>query len=106
MNCCDEYGNCNQGRNCPVRVAKARPTMKAADPLPPTIWRVYLRHLAKWMLLGILGLLWLGFLLAVASCTSSINDQRLPAHRCVDCVRHADVSPTVKLSNELVKLNR
>jgi hypothetical protein len=29
MNCCDEYGNCNQGRDCPVRVkrvaeAKAR----------------------------------------------------------------------------------
>ena len=19
MNCCDEFGNCNQGRNCPVR---------------------------------------------------------------------------------------
>jgi hypothetical protein len=19
MNCCDEYGNCNQGRDCPVR---------------------------------------------------------------------------------------
>jgi hypothetical protein len=22
MNCCDEYGNCNQGRDCPVRVAR------------------------------------------------------------------------------------
>jgi hypothetical protein len=22
MNCCDEYGNCNQGRNCPVRKKK------------------------------------------------------------------------------------
>jgi len=19
MNCCDEYGNCNQGRDCPIR---------------------------------------------------------------------------------------
>ena len=19
MNCCDDYGNCNQGRNCPIR---------------------------------------------------------------------------------------
>ena len=23
MNCCDEYGNCNQGRDCPVRRVKA-----------------------------------------------------------------------------------
>lgn len=23
MNCCDEYGNCNQGRDCPVRKAQA-----------------------------------------------------------------------------------
>ena len=22
MNCCDDYGNCQQGRNCPVRIAK------------------------------------------------------------------------------------
>ena len=22
MNCCDEYGNCNQGRDCPVRGQK------------------------------------------------------------------------------------
>jgi hypothetical protein len=22
MNCCDEYGNCNQGRDCPVRIQK------------------------------------------------------------------------------------
>ena len=22
MNCCDEYGNCRQGRDCPVRRAK------------------------------------------------------------------------------------
>jgi hypothetical protein len=23
MNCCDEYGNCKQGRDCPVRYACA-----------------------------------------------------------------------------------
>ena len=26
MNCCDDYGNCNQGRDCPVR--KERMTTK------------------------------------------------------------------------------
>lgn len=65
-NCCDEYGNCNQGRECPVRVAKIGQRMKAADPLPASMWRVYMRYLAKWMLFGILGLLWLAFLLACA----------------------------------------
>jgi hypothetical protein len=64
MNCCD--GECHQGDHCPVRVAKYKPVMRAADPLPPTVWRAYVRHLARWMLLSILGLLWLGFLVALA----------------------------------------
>ena len=63
-NCCDDYGNCNQGRDCPVRVAKAKPVMKAAEPLPPSIWRYQLRRLGYWMLMGILGMLWLSFLVA------------------------------------------
>jgi hypothetical protein len=54
MNCCDY--DCNQGRDCPVRVAKAKPVMRAADPLPPSIWRHQLRKLAYWMLLAVLGL--------------------------------------------------
>ena len=58
-NCCDEhcanYG-CHQGRDCPVRVAKYRPVMKAADPLPPSIWRDQLKRLGYWMLMAILGL--------------------------------------------------
>ena len=28
MNCCDEYGNCNQGRDCPVRKALAEEKAK------------------------------------------------------------------------------
>jgi hypothetical protein len=55
-NCCDEYGNCNQGRDCPVRVATYRPVMRAADPLPPSIWRHQLKRLGYWMLMAILGL--------------------------------------------------
>jgi hypothetical protein len=60
MNCCNH--NCNQGRDCPVRVAKAKPVMRAADPLPPSIWRYQLRRLGYWMLISILGMLWLSFL--------------------------------------------
>jgi hypothetical protein len=36
--------------------------MKAADPLPPSIWRRQLRYLAEWLLLGLAGVLWLSFL--------------------------------------------
>jgi hypothetical protein len=63
-NCCDDYGNCNQGPNCPVRVARIGQRMKSADPLPLSVWRDQLRHLAEWMLLGIVGVVWLTFLAA------------------------------------------
>jgi hypothetical protein len=54
MNCCTN--DCNEGRDCPARVAKAKPVMKAAEPLPPSVWRYQLRKLAYWVLLGVLGL--------------------------------------------------
>lgn len=51
MNCCDDYGDCRQGRDCPARVAKVkRRVPKHPTPLRQEIGRVYLRHLAKWML--------------------------------------------------------
>ena len=56
MNCCDAYGNCNQGRDCPVRVAKVGQKMWAADLLPPSTWRYKVKCLAYWMLMAILGL--------------------------------------------------
>ena len=28
MNCCDEYGNCNQGRNCPARATNSKPSLE------------------------------------------------------------------------------
>lgn len=53
MNCCDEYGDCRQGRDCPARVARIGRKDYAHEALPPSAWRVYLRHLAKWMLIFI-----------------------------------------------------
>lgn len=53
MNCCDEYGECRQGRDCPIRVAKVGRKDHAPAPLPASLWRVYLKHLAKWMLICI-----------------------------------------------------
>jgi hypothetical protein len=63
MNCCNDFGDCRQGRDCPVRVAKYKPVMRAADPLPPSIWRQQLRYLAEWVLLSLVGVLWIAFLL-------------------------------------------
>ena len=64
MNCCTN--DCNQGRDCPARVAKAKAIMRAADPLPPSIWRYQLKKLAYWMLLAILGVtLWPTFIYLV-----------------------------------------
>ena len=67
-NCCDANGNCTQGRDCPVRVAPYRPVMRAADPLPPSIWRAQVKRLAYWVLMGFFGLLWLALVSAIVSC--------------------------------------
>lgn len=53
MNCCDEYGECRQGRDCPIRVAKVGRKDHAPAALPHSPWRVYVKHLAKWMLICI-----------------------------------------------------
>jgi hypothetical protein len=57
MNCCAKYGNCNQGRDCPVRVART---------FPPSILKRLLGRFFYWLLTAMLGLLWLAFLLYCA----------------------------------------
>jgi hypothetical protein len=46
--CCNN--DCNQGRDCPARVASVGYRMPGAEPLPPTRWRDYLVDLARAML--------------------------------------------------------
>lgn len=58
MNCCDEYGNCRQGRDCPVRIARSQ---------HPSILKHQLKRLAYWLLIYFFGLLWLVFLVTCAS---------------------------------------
>ena len=62
MSCCDEYCSnygCNQGRDCPVRVARIGRRDYAREPLPPTAWRRQIRALGYWIGLALLGwLVW------------------------------------------------
>ena len=55
MNCCNEYGDCRQGRDCPARVAKVKQRMpKHATQLRAGFtWRRNLKHLAKWLLVTV-----------------------------------------------------
>jgi hypothetical protein len=55
MNCCDDYGNCRQGRDCPVRVART---------FPPSILKRLLRRFFYGLFIAILGVLWLALLVA------------------------------------------
>ena len=62
MNCCDY--DCNQGRNCPARVAKVGQRTPAAEPLPPSTLPGQMRQVAKWALVCI-ATLWLASLVMV-----------------------------------------
>lgn len=50
MNCCDY--DCNQGRECPARVAKVKQRVPAAELLPPSTWREKLRKYSRWGLIA------------------------------------------------------
>jgi hypothetical protein len=55
-NCCDDYGNCDQGLECPVRVAKVGKRMHGPQPLQEGVWRYWVRRAAYWLLMAVLGL--------------------------------------------------
>ncbi len=60
MNCCDEYGDCRQGRDCPARVAKVgQRTPKHPKPLRVKHGRNHLKDLARAMLL-VLAVMFIG----------------------------------------------
>lgn len=51
MNCCDY--DCNQGRDCPARVAKVGQRYPCAEALPASTLPEQLKYVAKWMLVCI-----------------------------------------------------
>ena len=62
MNCCGYQ--CDQGRNCPARVARIGARYPAAEPLSSNVFPSLMKRAARAMLLGIVGLLLYGALLA------------------------------------------
>jgi hypothetical protein len=56
MNCCE--GNCNQGRDCPVRIVHAS---------KPLFSKRLLRRFSYWLLIAVLSLLWMAFVAIVVA---------------------------------------
>jgi len=55
MNCCDEYGNCRQGRDCPIRKNREHGNpLHSAD-----------KEVVPWLLGGAIVFLWLVGLLGI-----------------------------------------
>lgn len=93
MNCCDY--DCEQGRDCPARVAKCKPVMLAAEPLPPSPVPGYLRRMATAMLLvlGVVLVICMWIVLIAASAIVA------PERRVIDCSLasfHPDFTPAMR----------
>lgn len=93
MNCCDY--DCEQGRDCPARVAKCKPVMLAAESLPPSPAAGYLKRMATAMLvvLGVTFVICLWIALIAASAALA------PDRRIIDCSMasfHPDFTPAMR----------
>lgn len=93
MNCCDY--DCVQGRDCPARVAKCKPVMLAAEPLPPSPATGYLKRMASAMLvvLGVVLVICMWIVLIAASAIVA------PERRMIDCSLasfHPDFTPAMR----------
>jgi len=93
MNCCDH--DCVQGRECPARVAKCRPVMLAAEPLPASHVVGYLKRMASAMLVVmavmLVTCLWIVLIAASAALA--------PERRIIDCSMasfHPDFTPAMR----------
>ena len=93
MNCCDQ--DCVQGRECPARVAKCRPFMLAADPLPASPVAGYLKRMASAMLV-VMAVVLVTCMWIVLIAASAIV---APERRVIDCSLasfHPDFTPAMR----------
>lgn len=93
MNCCDEYGDCRQGRDCPVRVqrvAKIGRKDYARAPLPAHAWRRQLRTLAKWVLIVLV-------VMTVTPAVLSVALAKEPGSKCGELLAKKSVAAHVRI---------
>ena len=93
MNCCDY--DCVQGRECPARVAKCRPVMLAAEPLPASPVVGYLKRMASAMLV-VMAVVLVTCMWIVLIAASAIV---APERRMIDCSLasfHPDFTPAMR----------
>jgi hypothetical protein len=93
MNCCNQ--DCVQGRECPARVAKCKPVMLAAEPLPASPVAGYLRRMATAMLV-VLAVVLVTCMWIVLIAASAIV---APERRVIDCSLasfHPDFTPAMR----------
>jgi hypothetical protein len=57
MSCCQKY-ECNQGKDCPVRIARAS---------QPLLSKRLFRRFFYWLMIAMLGLLWMAFVAIVVA---------------------------------------
>lgn len=93
MNCCNQ--DCVQGRECPARVAKCKPVMLAAEPLPASPMAGYLKRMASAMLV-VMAVVLVTCMWIVLIAASAIV---APERRVIDCSLasfHPDFTPAMR----------
>ena len=93
MNCCDY--DCVQGRECPARVAKCKPVMLDAEPLPPSSATGYLKNMATAMLMVLATILVTCLWIVLIAASAALA----PDRRIIDCSMesfHPDFTPAMR----------
>ncbi len=93
MNCCNQ--DCVQGRECPARVAKCKPVMLAAEPLPASPVVGYLKRMATAMLMVLAVVLVICMWIVLIAASAIVAPER----RVIDCSLasfHPDFTPAMR----------
>lgn len=65
MNCCDDFGNCRQGRDCPVRIERLRKVAERHHPDLEAYRRALVLRLV--LIVAVVGAVWIGHIVKAGS---------------------------------------